>query len=1579
MQTELAFGNRIRNRRRELDLTQDELARRVGCAAITIRKIEAEDARPSVQIAERLAMALSIPTGENAAFIRQARSIRPEADDKFTPPTTLEEYGRIDLSGRTVRGYLLSNKIGAGGMGVVYRALQPSIEREVALKIILPDFANHPNFIRRFEAEARTIARLEHPHIVPLYDYWREPGVAYLIMRWLRGGSLENLLMQGAMPLDSIIALFNQICPALHTAHRNSIVHQDIKPANILMDDDQNAYLADFGIAKNLTGPDLDNQNKLGVLLGTPEYIAPEQIRSFQSQPQSDIYSLGIILFELLTGTRPFLGASPYDIIRQHITEQVPPLAGFNLRLPTAFDNIVQRATAKSPADRYATALDLMRDLQLAGEIHPHGVPALTIVPEQTRKVNPYKGLNPFRQSDADDFFGRDSLIQQLLSRLGEPGELSRFLAVVGPSGSGKSSAVFAGLLPTLSSGGLLSSENWFVADFTPGVHPFQQLASALERVAVNKLPNVNRHLRNGKYGISHTINHILPNDTRLELVLVIDQFEEIFTLVEDEGERAQFLQSLLSACLDENSRLRIVITLRADFLEQALRYPDFGELVQRRSEFVLPLTLEEMELAITAPAKRAHLEFEEGLIAMILADVVDRPGNLPLLEYMLTRLFDHCQGHKASREDYRALGGVRGALSRHAEDIFGRLGPKQQEISRQIFIRLVSPGDGIEDTRRKVQQPEFDGLLPDEEKLEIPRIIDIFSRARMLSVDRDPATRNQTVEVAHEALITEWNRLLQWLDSARDDIRLQRKLSASANDWQEGGRDPSYLLSGNRLVHFEEWKGHSGIILTQVEREFLKASSDERDRILAAETVRVRREVETANRNAENEHVAAQRLRTRNRAITLVGTAALLLAVLATILGWKSNRDANAAQSNFIHAEALRLAAEATNAYNANASAELVALLSIRAMNLQYSPQADAALLAAARLNFPDMLYHQGEPLFTATISPDSKTMAVVSTEGHDLNLVNIATGDLIQSFRHPDAILSASFSPDGLLILTAGEDAVQRVWDTATGRLVTERPTGGRTAYSAFSQDGNRIYLGTIGDENAIVLWNIASGNEIQRWSVEGRPRVVSPDGNTAVLYLLEQSKLQLYDLTGKAPATTLDIHEAPTDVQFCNNGSTVLVGYFDGNARLWDTLTGALDLTFSGHQSTVRNVDCSPDGRLVVTGSDDRTARVWNMETGEILNTLRDEATVTQLALSPDGTKIVTISGDGAGNTVRVWSTQTSSQWPAYAGHSGIVSGVAISPDGKSLATADSTNTIRIWDALNGLLVHKFSSEDVVNFGLAFSPDGKRLASGLWHTGLIQLWDVKTGKEISRYPSDLVGGLNELAFSPDGKSLFYGGGTFMDTDEAKAIVLNLASGDIELAMPLAGTSDFYGADVSSDGKYLLTAHTDGTARIWDAQSGVLVHEYPAGEILVSGKFSPDGKSILMTGFNGLVSLWDVSEAEKLRDLVGHTDTVSRGVFSPDGSLIATASYDGTVRLWETATGRELRRYTGHTAAVENVAFSPNGDYLVSVGDDSAVHVWDINVQNTVVYLCSELHRDLSERERQEYGINDLTPTCP
>ena len=349
--------------------------------------------------------------------------------------------------------------------------------------------------------------------------------------------------------------------------------------------------------------------------------------------------------------------------------------------------------------------LTLAEDFRLAIKPGVHEVPGFLTTLEEIQ--NPYKGLRPFQEVDADDFFGRESLVEQLLMRMGERDIAGRFLAVVGPSGSGKSSVVKAGLIPALRKDALPGSGNWLVSAMTPGKHPLEELETALLKVAINPPSSLLEQLKNDTRGLVRAVKRSLPTeggeDDQVEMILVVDQFEEVFTLTEDEAERVHFIDLLCSAVADPGSRLRVVITLRADFYDRPLLYPEFGRLLHTHMETVMPLSDEELSQAIIGPAERVDLSIEPGLVAAIQSDISDQPGFLPLLQYALTESFENREDNELTLAAYQKSGGVTGALARRAETLYEGLDKEEQEITRQVFLRLVTLGEGIEDTRRRM------------------------------------------------------------------------------------------------------------------------------------------------------------------------------------------------------------------------------------------------------------------------------------------------------------------------------------------------------------------------------------------------------------------------------------------------------------------------------------------------------------------------------------------------------------------------------------------------------------------------------------------------------------------------------------------------------------------------------------------------------------------------------------------------------------------------------------------------------------------------------------------------------------
>jgi WD40 repeat protein/serine/threonine protein kinase len=1650
-------------------------------------------------------------------------------------------YGKLtDLTHQTIRGYELRQLIGKGGFGAVYRAFQGIVGREVAIKIILPEFANHPDFILRFETEAQLVARLEHIHIVPLYDYWRDPTGAYLVMRWLHGGSLRGVVKRGPLTPDHTAQILDQIASALAVAHRKGVIHRDLKPDNILLDEDGNAYLADFGIAK-----DLENQtaelDQAEAIVGSPAYLSPEQITTDPVTPRTDIYSLGVMLYELLTGETPFPGLSPYEQLQKHLREPIPSVRVRRPHLPAAVDAVIQKAVSKNPNQRYPDvlsvavafrkAIDSSKQAQPAASqtgsaaptqaapstttregrrtdlvdvneptltpvesfdtegatLTPSAMPAvhdtegrpvaptaasdvtpdevtytpaspLTPAPQGTlievplsEVENPYKGLRAFQQADADDFFGRDTLIQQLTARLGEKAENARFLAVVGPSGSGKSSVVRAGLLPALRKGALPGSRRWFLVEMIPGARPLEQLEEALLRVAVNPVEDLHGLIMQDERGLLRAIGQLLPGDSGSDVVLVIDQFEEVFTLLDDEAERTHMLNSLLAAVSDPASRLRVIVTLRADYYDRPLLYPDFGNLIRQRTEVVLPLNNAELREAIAGPAQRVGIGLEAGLVEAIIADVGEQPGALPLLQYALTELFERREGNLLTLSAYQNSGSVLGALARRADELYNSLDTKGQEAARQLFLRLVNIGEGTEDTRRRIRTVELTPAGGDNQKMD--EVVDAFSHYRLLTFDRDPQTRAPTVEIAHEALIRTWQRLRDWLAESRDDLRMHARLVAAVTEWNAASRDDSFLASGTRLDQFETWAAETTLELNQEERAYLEASIAQRNARLAEEAARQAHEAalerrsrnrlralvvvllvatvgalalsalainqqQLAEHNANTATIAqgqavfnastatiaqGQAIFNAQTAVANASTAtvaqgqavnnaatatiaqgqavnnaqtAVSNAVTATVAQGQAVNNAATAQSNFIRAESQRLAAEAVTVMQASdGNVELAGLLSLRAIQTNYSPQADLSLARAALLDYARQLYRHGTKLTVVALSPDART---VLTGGEDgvVRLWETQSGKLVQEIKPPTlavgltALWTALFDPSGRAVFTSSAGGNVIVWDAQSGKELRRFAGEGNEVRSmALSTDGR--YLLTSAPNNTAVLWDVHSGVQLRRFSghtaeidavalsADGKWALTGSDDKTARLWDIQTSEQRAlftdpisrvgavafspdgrYILVSGSDSYLYDAQSlkqlrmfpgSSQSVTFLPDNKTLLLAGGIKTAQLWNVETGELVRRLSGHTDVIVAVAAAADGRLALTGSWDGTARLWSLQ--ENMAHLRQFAGHTrgidEVAFSHDGRLALTGSSD---NTARLWNVSTGETIYTFSGHTSAVMCVAFAPDDKTALTASSDGTARLWDVTTGQEIRKFSGHTDEIRGAVFSPDGKFIVTASLDK-TVRLWDVNTGAEIRKF--ERVGGeALAVAFAPDGKRIAVGA-------------------------------------------------FDGTARIIEVSTGKQLQQLSAGDgdipFVTTLAFSPDG-SLLATGsYDRTVRLFDANSGKALRQLTGHTEAVLRLAFSPDGKTLVTSSLDTTARLWDVATGRELRRFSGHTDQVYGVAFSPDGKMILTGSKDKTARLWDTDYHDTIAYICAHLFRDFTDQERTQYGVTDTQPTCP
>lgn len=1488
-----------------------------------------------------------------------------------------------DLSGQQIRGYQVRELIGAGGFAAVYRAYQPTVEREVAIKIILPRYANDPEFVRRFEIEAQLIARLEHMHIVPLYDYWREPNNAYLVMRWLRGGTLyDSLVRDGVWPLEDTARLLEQVAAALTMAHRNGVVHQDLTPANILLDEDRNAFLADFGIAKDL----LDFTGSFSgdrPVFGSPAYMAPEQITGTYISAQSDIYSLGIILFHMLTGQLPFDAPDHTTLIRQQVQAPIPPLQSIRSDLSPAFNVIVMKASAKNPGVRYADAMQMAAEFRAAvqtvkgdpqftttftpAELEDSGqFSTLDLSTALAEPQNPYKGLRAFDETDAAHFFGRDASIKRICQRIGDLPDNARLLAVVGPSGSGKSSLVRAGVIPALRRGCVPGSSHWFIARMMPGSYPLAELEMALLGVTFDAPHKLASLLRDKDQGLAAAVAEILPDDGS-ELLLFIDQFEEVFTLVEWEAERRQFMAALERAVSAPDSRLRVVIALRADFYDRPLQYPAFGELVRANTEVVLPLSADDLRQAIIEPARKELLAIEDAAVDELVREVAEQPGTLPLLQYALTELFERRQDRRLSLDAYRASGGVSGALASRAEDVYAGLLVPQQRAARQLFLRLVTLGDNATDTRRRVLLSELLSL-PQIPRDVMQSVLDEFGRYRLLTFDHDPQTREPTVEVAHEALITRWERLGRWLNESRDSLRMQRQLALAADEWRAADCDESFLARGARLVAFEALLADDDVALTDREEAYLEQSIRLRQRaqrlqhgfitvlvvitlaalVAAGFAVDRQRRTERAQATTAAERDRADQqariARSGELAITALTNSALIdRALLLSLEALRSAETYDARNSliTLLQAEP-RLD---TMLHDHTAPVRSVAfsadgrwfVTGDRAGNVFLWDARTKAL--AGQVTVPS-----GEAVNAVAFAPDSDQMAVGSADG-TIYLWQIA--DLAQAparlTGHDDAVWGVAFSADGRALASASADTTVRLWDI-TARRPESVVLGAHddSVFSvAFSPDGTLVASG--GADNAVRLWHVAeggtSGDVLTGHTNWVYSVAFSPDGRRIASASADNTIRMWFVLSGEAAGDPLVGH---TDwvraVRFGAEGELVSAGA-DGTIRLWD-ITSGTNIVLAGHQGAVWGVAWSPDGETIVSAGEDTTVIVWHAApVGLRLRTMTGHReAVSSVAISPDGTRIASAGGEplgrGVDNTIRLWDAVTGEQVAVLEGHESVVLSIAFAPDGSALVSSSADGTIRVWSVPDGnALLPPLTDHAALVMAVAISPDGKTLASGASDGGLL-LWDMVTGQPAGDVVHGLTAGIQDLAFTPDGTVLAY-------------------------------------------------ASEDGTIRLWDMAAGGWRGEPLRGhqDVVTRVTFSPDGTLLASASRDESILLWDWrSAAISARLLEGHTRRITALAFNATGDLLASGSQDATIRLWDVALGRTLGEpITGHSDWVSDLAFVPDGT-LVSGSWDTQIIQWAAAVELWQGLACHSANRNLTDEEWSRY-LPDVpySETCP
>ena len=1479
----------------------------------------------------------------------------------------LTEAWRPEASGTRVDQYALIRLIGQGGMGEVYLARDLTLGRLVAIKLMSRLSAADPRREEMFLNEARLTAQLSHPNIVALYGFGRFHDRPYVALEYVRGETLKARIGHERLEVREILRIAAGVARGVAAAHAKNVLHRDLKPSNVIMADDGRPRVVDFGIARVLASDALftrapAQRHKIteGDAFGSPPYMAPEQWAGVDSKG-TDVWALGILLHELVTGRTPY-ESFEFPALIARVTSADPVELGAEFKdVPTSLSALVRSCLRKDPAER-PSATDVVEMLESV-EIRP------TV---QETGDNPFRGLAPFTEDQADSFFGRDDEAEALIERI----RTDPMVVVAGPSGAGKSSFVRAGVLPRLHGRG-----SWHVVRVRPGARPIRVLASRLvtessttslhrasppraatddtqrmlaptafssdtDRVDLGFGSATEAELAASLLRSPESLSvqlHAIASHLGCRVLLFVDQFEEVLTLVEDDAERRAFLDAVCTAAIDPREPVRVVLTVRDDFLGR-IPWGAHARMALASVSMLAPPGDAALQDTIVRPLRARGYAFEDPVIVQeMISAVRGEAACLPLLQFALFELWHHrdTDHRKLTRAAYTASGGVTAALANHADRVLDAMSGAELTLARALLFRLVTPAG----TRRPAERDQLLDGLPDHAADVLGRLID----ARLVSVRRHGGdVESIRVELAHESLASSWKRLARWLQESREELTALEEIHRAASLWHERGRRPDELWSGDVLHQARRHLERATSPVPKVAHDFVTSGVAR-----LQQSQRFRRRLTVA-------------------VMTALGLAAITSGMAAWAI-WKNAAHAERAQAQ-AELDSARILQE--SAYAAQARTDPFEARA-RARSAFELHDSRATRMLWAELSRDPLLwrFESRVVLYDVAYSPDSGSLVAAGQDGL-LRVFDTKTYEQRVLSGHEDQVLTARFAPDGSLVTGDWSGHVRR-WNLgdSTSELLV------RSDHSvlslAFSHDGR--WMATASHLGTVELREAATGK--LHSTLEARTgrhsRVAFAPADDRLAFAAGTGVRVIRTGTG-SEVVRLPSEEHVDSLAFSPDGTTLAVSTWAGAIRLHDASSGVLKQSFRGHAGRVRALLFTSDGSRLVSGGYDGTLRHFDVVTGEQLASVPlPHDIATGLALTRDGSTLASSGRTG----LALWSMRPGRSNDGPQKHKpSIVNDVVFTPDGNHIvaakaggmavsnvasgrrtldtghataeldlravsidktgtrvATSESDGFVRLRELPSGRLLREVYTGSTAAGGVALDADAKLVAAGT-HGGEVQVFEASTGQRVANLTGQ-SGTVSALAFDTTAEQLVTGGADgsvwLWRRDQATFERIWQCGSPIR--------------DLAFDPSGVVLALATEAGEVWLLDAGTWqprrVHQHDGR--LYGIAFHPGGQHLVLASSNGSAFVLRL-DGQVQTSLGGHRSEVNAVAVSPDGKLVVTGSDDASVRLWRFSDGRPVWR---GLAAVGDppLAFNHHGWKSLDGSGITPSEPWKSLVHNT------------------------------